>query len=157
MNDSYRVEHVRSRTPPRGDDVSRKECKERKGGDIGKVLGILALLAVLGGGGAWYYHQQQETARRERARSVAEQKAELDELKKAAERKRLAEKEKARAAAERERQRAVADSGHDKVPLWEGGPYWADRNIGAERPEDYGYYFWWGEASRRAGRVTRPA
>ena len=29
--------------------------------------------------------------------------------------------------------------------LWKGGPYWADRNIGAERPEDYGYYFWWGD------------
>ena len=31
------------------------------------------------------------------------------------------------------------------VQLWEGGPYWADRNIGAEKPEDYGYYFWWGD------------
>ena len=34
---------------------------------------------------------------------------------------------------------------HDKVQLWEGGPYWADTNIGAEKPEDYGYYFWWGD------------
>jgi hypothetical protein len=33
----------------------------------------------------------------------------------------------------------------DKVQLWEGGPYWAIRNIGAEKPEDYGYYFWWGD------------
>ena len=32
-----------------------------------------------------------------------------------------------------------------RVQLWEGGPYWADRNIGAEKPEDYGYYFWWGD------------
>ena len=32
-----------------------------------------------------------------------------------------------------------------KVQLWEGGPYWADRNIGAEKPEDFGYYFWWGD------------
>lgn len=32
-----------------------------------------------------------------------------------------------------------------KVQLWEGGPYWAIRNIGAEKPEDYGYYFWWGD------------
>ena len=31
-----------------------------------------------------------------------------------------------------------------KVQLWEGGPYWATTNIGAEKPEDYGYYFWWG-------------
>jgi hypothetical protein len=32
-----------------------------------------------------------------------------------------------------------------KVQLWEGGPYWAMTNIGAEKPEDYGYYFWWGD------------
>lgn len=32
-----------------------------------------------------------------------------------------------------------------KVQLWEGGPYWADRNIGASTPEDYGLYFWWGD------------
>ena len=31
------------------------------------------------------------------------------------------------------------------VQLWEGGPYWADRNIGAEAPWDYGLYFWWGD------------
>lgn len=35
--------------------------------------------------------------------------------------------------------------GHQKVQLWEGGPYWATTNIGAEKPEDYGYYFWWGD------------
>ncbi len=34
---------------------------------------------------------------------------------------------------------------HDKVQLWEGGPYWATTNIGAENPEDCGYYFWWGD------------
>lgn len=34
---------------------------------------------------------------------------------------------------------------HQKVQLWEGGPYWATTNIGAEKPEDYGYYFWWGD------------
>ena len=34
---------------------------------------------------------------------------------------------------------------HNKVQLWEGGPYWADTNIGAEKPEDYGFYFWWGD------------
>lgn len=32
-----------------------------------------------------------------------------------------------------------------KVQLWENGPYWATTNIGAEAPEDYGYYFWWGD------------
>ncbi len=34
---------------------------------------------------------------------------------------------------------------HDMIQLWEGGPYWADTNIGAENPEDSGYYFWWGD------------
>ena len=34
---------------------------------------------------------------------------------------------------------------HDKVQLWEGGPYWATTNIGAEKPEEYGCYFWWGD------------
>ena len=34
---------------------------------------------------------------------------------------------------------------HDKVQLWEGGPYWATTNIGAEEPWEYGYYFWWGD------------
>ena len=32
-----------------------------------------------------------------------------------------------------------------KVQLWEGGPYWATKNIGAEKPEDSGLYFWWGD------------
>ena len=34
---------------------------------------------------------------------------------------------------------------HGKVQLWEGGPYWATTNIGAENPEEFGYYFWWGD------------
>ena len=34
---------------------------------------------------------------------------------------------------------------HEMVQLWEGGPYWATTNIGAEKPEEYGYYFWWGD------------
>ena len=34
-----------------------------------------------------------------------------------------------------------------KVQLWEGGPYWADRNIGAKKPEGYGLYFWWGDTT----------
>ena len=39
----------------------------------------------------------------------------------------------------------VNRSVHKKVQLWEGGPYWADKNIGAEKPEDDGFYFWWGD------------
>ncbi|MGN0855311.1 MAG: DUF1566 domain-containing protein [Kiritimatiellia bacterium] len=38
---------------------------------------------------------------------------------------------------------AVADLGG--VQLWENGPYWAECNVGADQPEDYGYYFWWGD------------
>ena len=34
-----------------------------------------------------------------------------------------------------------------KVQLWEGGPYWADRNIGADKSEGYGLYFWWGDTT----------
>ena len=37
------------------------------------------------------------------------------------------------------------DDKHKGVQLWEGGPYWADRNVGASRPEDYGLYFWWSD------------
>ncbi len=31
------------------------------------------------------------------------------------------------------------------VQLWEGGPYWAECNVGATTPEEYGYAFWWGD------------
>ena len=40
---------------------------------------------------------------------------------------------------------AVWTLAHGKVQLWKDGPCWADRNIGAEKPEDRGYYFWWGD------------
>lgn len=33
----------------------------------------------------------------------------------------------------------------DGVQLWADGPYWAECNVGATRPEEYGYYFWWGD------------
>jgi len=33
----------------------------------------------------------------------------------------------------------------DCVQLWENGPYWAKCNVGATKPEEYGYYFWWGD------------
>ena len=40
------------------------------------------------------------------------------------------------------------------VRLWEGGPFWADRNVGAEEPWEYGFHFWWGDTlgSRRGER-----
>ena len=39
----------------------------------------------------------------------------------------------------------VVASTHNKVQLWENGPYWAETNIGADEPWDSGYYFWWGD------------
>ena len=39
----------------------------------------------------------------------------------------------------------MIEAGQKGIQLWEGGPYWATTNIGAEKPEDYGYYFWWGD------------
>ena len=41
--------------------------------------------------------------------------------------------------------RVTIDTLRDKVQLWEGGPYWAGKNIGAQSPWEYGYYFWWGD------------
>lgn len=38
----------------------------------------------------------------------------------------------------------VAAQVTDGVQLWEGGPYWARCNIGADKNEDFGYYFSWG-------------
>ena len=31
------------------------------------------------------------------------------------------------------------------VQLWADGPYWAECNVGATKPEECGYYFWWGD------------
>jgi len=31
------------------------------------------------------------------------------------------------------------------VQLWENGPYWSECNVGADKPADNGYYFWWGD------------
>ena len=41
---------------------------------------------------------------------------------------------------------------YNKVQLWEGGPYWADRNIGAKDISGRGYLFWWGDT---VGTSTR--
>ena len=38
------------------------------------------------------------------------------------------------------------------VQLWENGPYWAECNVGASKPEEYGYYFWWGHRGLYAKR-----
>ena len=31
------------------------------------------------------------------------------------------------------------------VQLWENGPYWAECDVGATKPEERGSYFWWGD------------
>ena len=41
--------------------------------------------------------------------------------------------------------RVTTTKRHSKVQLWENGPYWAETNIGAEEPWEYGWYFWWGD------------
>lgn len=33
----------------------------------------------------------------------------------------------------------------NKIQLWAGGPYWAETNVGAEEPYEYGLFFWWGD------------
>ena len=46
------------------------------------------------------------------------------------------------------------DRKSDGVQLWENGPYWAECNVGALKPEESGYHFWWGDTVgyRRDGR-----
>ena len=45
------------------------------------------------------------------------------------------------------------------VRLWEGGPFWADRNVGADAPWESGLFFWWGDAVgyRREGDGWAPS
>ena len=33
----------------------------------------------------------------------------------------------------------------DGVQLWENGPFFAECNVGATTPEEFGYHFWWGD------------
>lgn len=42
------------------------------------------------------------------------------------------------------RERREADK-IEGIQLWKDGPYWAECNIGANKPEGEGYYFWWGD------------
>ena len=48
---------------------------------------------------------------------------------------------------------AIKGGKPNKVQLWEGGPYWADRNIGADAPWEYGLYFWWGDTVGVTGQT----
>ena len=40
---------------------------------------------------------------------------------------------------------SIAEVGFGGVQLWANGPHWAECNVGAEKPEECGYYFWWGD------------
>ena len=44
---------------------------------------------------------------------------------------------------------------HEKVQLWEDGPFWAKTNVGANEPWESGYFFWWGDpvGYKRKGKV----
>ena len=45
-----------------------------------------------------------------------------------------------------EREAAIMNTlKNGKVQLWEDGPYWAVKNIGAEKPWESGFHFWWGD------------
>lgn len=49
---------------------------------------------------------------------------------------------------------ACLESFPKAVRLWEGGPYWATRNVGAATPYERGYYFSWGDTNgyRQVGK-----
>ena len=76
------------------------------------------------------------------AERAAEERRRAEQVRQAEEARR---REEAEAKAKAERERVLFKAGHKGIQLWAGGPYWATTNIGAERPEDFGYYFWWGD------------
>ena len=137
--------------PPQGDEivsvehVERVEGKAPDGGEgnVSRKKMVIGLVALLGltvvavVGGVWWNGRTTRDAERikseaERAKSAKRAKAEAERAK--------AEWE------ERELKGADAtDNGHTKVQLWDGGPYWSDTNIGAKKPWESGYYFWWGD------------
>jgi len=81
-----------------------------------------------------------------KAREEAERKArEKAERKAQEEAERKAREEAERKAREEAERRSMGRARCGRVQLWKDGPYWATMNIGAEKPEDYGYYFWWGD------------
>ncbi len=87
--------------------------------------------------------EKAEAERKVRENAEVERKAREEAERKAREeRERLARGEAERKAHE-QRERKVRE--HGGVQLWAGGPYWAGTNVGAEKPEDYGLYFWWGD------------
>ena len=76
---------------------------------------------------------QREQVAREKGSEIAETVAKA----------RVEERSRGWAQTRRDCERIIV--GHKGVQLWEGGPYWAETNIGADKPWEYGYYFWWGD------------
>ena len=106
---------------------------------------------------------EQERIERERREAEAKRKAEQERLereRREAEQKRLEqeriEREKREAEAKRknaEIQKSVSNmpNGHEYVDLGlPSGLKWATCNVGANKPEDYGDYFAWGEVNTKS-------
>ena len=109
------------------------------------VFGVTMI--VLGLVGGMWWRGGRSTVEAPAAIAVAERPARPVAVpQKKDDRTNLAEGAKAKAEWEQRERRGAneGDNGHTKVQLWKGGPYWADTNIGAEKPWEYGYYFWWG-------------
>ena len=119
-------------------DEAQSEGSLTAGGRIAWAVAFAALVAA-GGYCVWQRYEASERAQaeaQERRVAEAERKAREQAAAREAE-------EKARGMqAEQE-----ADNGHEKVQLWEGGPYWATTNVGANQPWEYGLYFWWGDTT----------
>ena len=142
------------------------------------VVGALLALAALVGAGGWLWWEkvkddelaaerarQIEIATREAARRkteterIAAEKIETERRAKAeaeriAEEKRKAEEariaaEKAEAASKTKFEANRVEKCEEGVQLWENGPYWAECNVGATKPEEFGYYFSWGDTVGR--------
>ena len=120
--------------PPQGNNIVRVEHVECDGGK-GKiswkkvVFGLVALGLALAVGGVWWASRSGEK----------EAKIPQKETEKPREEEVIPQKEMEIVPTRSER------SVRCKVQLWEGGPYWACKNIGAEEPWESGYYFWWGD------------
>ena len=119
------------------------------------------------------YKAEQARLEKEKREREAAEKARLEKERKereAAEKARLEKERKEREAAEKARlekerqQPGTAEynrthgskSGHDWVDLGlPSGIKWATRNVGASRPEEYGYYFAWGETTTKTENNRR--
>ena len=126
---------VGSRVPRDRDDapVGSRVPRDRSGGprSVAAVKGLLAVVALgLAAFGGWWFASGREG---EKGTSGAN----VGHVERAA--------PAAKPAAPAVPAPVVFEAGHKGIQLWDGGPYWATTNIGAEKPEDYGYYFWWGD------------